>query len=127
MEKVLNKPFIFLIIIVLLLSLTGCSNSEKVKREVMPSLIEKVVKETQKAIKQKDGKLARDIWSDVTEYSMKANELGDEELSEALKRLATTYVKLIEYCDSGEEDLLKVFNLEFAKALEKVKNIGTVV
>ncbi|MDK2823845.1 MAG: hypothetical protein PWQ67_2726 [Clostridia bacterium] len=121
------RILIFSLIVVFSLFTFGCDDSEKVKREVVPKLIEKVVSDTQKAILEKDVQLAREIWSKVTEYSVKANELGDKELSEALGRLATTYVKLIEYCESGEENFLKVFNMEFAKALDKIKNVRTVV
>jgi len=124
--RVRNILIIFFIITYSLF-LFGCSDSEKVKREVIPTLVDNIVGDTQKAILEKDGKLARETWSKVTEYSVKANDLGDEELSEALSRLATTYVKLIEYCESGEENFLIVFNLEFAKALDKIKNVGTVV
>ncbi|MFZ5943302.1 MAG: hypothetical protein ACOYVD_04285 [Bacillota bacterium] len=127
----MNKLLVKLLCVFLILSFSlftvGCSNSEKVKRDVVPKLIEKVVSDTQKAILEKDVKLARETWSRVTEYSVKANELGDKELSEALSRLATTYVKLIEYCESGEKNFLESFNMEFAKALDKIKNFGTVV
>ena len=86
--------------------------------------LENFVNETQKAIEKKDGKLARDIWSKVTEYSVQANEYGDEELSEAIKSLAITYVKLIEYCDNGDLNNLTMFNEEFEKALENIKSIS---
>ncbi|KJS85717.1 MAG: hypothetical protein JM58_07940 [Peptococcaceae bacterium BICA1-8] len=128
MKLRVNKFLIILFIISFSLFTFGCSgDSEKVKREVLPKLVDKIVGDTQKAILEKDGKLARETWSKVTEYSVKANELGDIELSEALSRLATTYVKLIEYCESGEENFLKVFNFEFAKALDKIKNVENVV
>lgn len=127
MRKLAEMLFILIIIISFSLFTFGCSDSEKVKRDVIPKLVDKVVSDTQKAILEKDVKLARETWSKVTEYSVKANEYGDTELSEALSRLATTYVKLIEYCESGEENLLKAFNTEFAKALDKINNFGIVV
>ncbi|KJS21182.1 MAG: hypothetical protein VR72_11920 [Clostridiaceae bacterium BRH_c20a] len=122
-----NKLLIIFFIISFSLFTFGCSDSEKVKREVIPKLVDNIVGDTQKAILERDGKLARETWSKVTEYSVKANELGDIELSEALSKLATTYVKLIEYCESGEKNFLEVFNFEFAKALDKIKNVGNVV
>lgn len=127
MRKLVGKIFILSLIVSFSLFVFGCSDSEKVKREVVPKIVEKVVSDTKKAILEKDVKLAREIWSKVTEYSVKANEYGDEELSEALSKLASTYVKLIEYCESGEENLLKVFDAEFAKALDKINNVDAVV
>jgi len=127
MKRFTTKVLTFLLILTFTLVCFGCNNAEKVKREVVPQIIEKVKNDTQKAILEKDVKLARETWSNVTEYSVKANELGDKELSEALSRLATTYVKLIEYCESGEENFLKAFNLEFAKALEKIKSVKIIV
>lgn len=126
MRKAFRKLVFLCIILSLSLTLIGCQNEEEVKREVIPSLVENFVNETQKAIDKKDGKLARDIWSNVTEYSVQANDYGDEELSEAIRGLATTYVKLIEYCDNGDTDTLELFNQEFEKALENIKSIGAV-
>jgi len=127
MKGLTEKLLILFLIVSFSLFTFGCSDSEKVQRDVIPKLVDKVVSDTKKAILEKDVKLARETWSKVTEYSVKANEYGDEELSEALSRLATTYVKLIEYCESGEENLLKVFNMEFAKALDKIKKFNAVV
>lgn len=127
METFTKKFFILVILICFSLFTFGCKESNKVERDVLPQLVEEVVNDTKKAILEKDVKLARETWSKVTEYSMKANEYGDEELSAALSKLATTYVKLIEYCESGDENLLDVFNMEFAKALDKMENFKKVV
>jgi|BioPla2DNA2_1021312.scaffolds.fasta_scaffold141102_1 hypothetical protein len=124
MKKTFRKLAFLFVILSLCFTLLGCQDEGKVKREVIPSLVENFVNETQKAIEKKDGKLARDIWSKVTEYSVQANEYGDEELSEAIKSLAITYVKLIEYCDNGDLNNLTMFNEEFEKALENIKSIS---
>lgn len=126
MGKTFRKLAFLFFILALSVNLLGCQDEGIVKREVVPSLIENFVNETQEAIDKKDGKLARDIWSNVTEYSVQANDYGDEELSEAIKSLATTYVKLIDYCDNGDLNTLTTFNEEFEKALENIKSISAV-
>ncbi|NLT95091.1 MAG: hypothetical protein GXW85_06075 [Clostridia bacterium] len=122
-----KKGLVFLIIVCISLFTLGCKDSEKVERDVIPKLIEEIVNDTKQAILKKDVQLARETWSKVTEYSVKANEYGDKELSAALSKLATTYVKLIEYCESGDESLLEIFNMEFAKALDKMESFKKIV
>ena len=124
MPKMIRKFLLLSIMLCLVIGLLGCQDSEEVKREIIPSLTDKFITETQKAIDKKDGKLARDIWSNVTECSIKAGDYGDQELSEAIKILATTYVQLIEYCETEEDAILKTFNQDFEKALESIKSIG---
>jgi uncharacterized protein YccT (UPF0319 family) len=122
-----KKTFILMILICFSLFTFGCMQSEKVQRDVIPKLVEQIVNDTKKAILEKDVNLARETWSKVTEYSVKANEYGDEELSAALSKLATTYVKLIEYCESGDSTLLDAFNMEFSKALDQMEDFKNVV
>lgn len=114
------SKFILLCFTVLLcFMLVGCDEADKVKKEELPSLIEKVSSDTQKAKEEKNVKLARELWGTISEYSVKADEYGDKELAEALSYLASSYTKLIEYCESEDKNQLKKFEEEFKKAVKK--------
>ena len=118
----LHRALILVLIFSILTFSSGCSG-EGFDSEIIPTLVEKVVDDTEKAISTRDVNLARETWSKVTEYSVKAQELDNEKISKSLSCLTSTYVKLIEYCETGDENLLNAFNAEFTKALEKFKEM----
>lgn len=117
-----KKKYVFILVTLLLISLmAGCSSKNTIDKDKMDSMIESLVKETEIAITNKDIKKARKVWSEVTELSIKAKDY--KEISEAIEKLSTNYVKLITYLETGEEYILNDFNKEFEVALKELKNI----
>lgn len=117
------KKFIILLLSLLLsLTLMGCEN-EEIDKDLLANTISKFENNTQKAIEEKNSQLARDIWSEITEYSIKAEKLADENLNNTLTTLASTYVKLVKYCETGDEDTLKEFKSDFQKASHELEEI----
>ena len=75
--------------------------------------MEEIAVNTEKSIENRDTTLARDVWSQLTEYSVLAEE--DKALAKAIGNVASTYSSLVSYCDSGEEEKLDEFLVDFAK------------
>lgn len=50
------------------LVVTGCEGQEIENPKQMPELIDKIVEITDKAVQEKNVKLARDIWGKISEY-----------------------------------------------------------
>ena len=73
----LHRALILVLIFSILTFSSGCSG-EGFDSEIIPTLVEKVVDDTEKAISTRDVNLARETWSKVTEYSVKAQELDNE-------------------------------------------------
>lgn len=118
----ISKYVILVISIIMLAFLPGCSeDKDKFKEELLPDLVDDFKEETDLAIKNKDIELAREVWSDITEYSVIAKQDGDEDISEKLENLASSYVKLIDYCENNDEDSLNEFNDDYDVALEFLK------
>jgi len=126
-----TKRKVFMILVVLVIVFTsGCRASVEVKRDVVPKIVQGVVQDTKDAIATKNVETARNVWSRVSEYSLKAQESGDKELSSALSTVAATYVNLIEFCQTGEEVSLQKFENDFIKSFEemkKIKEIGEII
>lgn len=122
------KKAVLLIIPILILvmgfGVTGCSEKISLNEEMVPKIIDKTVEVTEKAIEEKNLKMARHVWSEISEYGVKAKEMGKEELAENLGRLASTYVYLIDYIQSGDESKLDQFRNEFQTALEPIRSYG---
>lgn len=114
--------YIFIIVIFLLVSiLAGCTSKNTIDKDKLDSMVEDLVNETNLAIANEDIKKARQVWSEVTELSIKAKDY--KEISEAIEKLSTNYVKLITYLETGEDYLLNDFRKEFSIALEELKSI----
>ncbi|SMB95743.1 hypothetical protein SAMN00017405_0473 [Desulfonispora thiosulfatigenes DSM 11270] len=119
----MRKKILLLILVMITNFSLGCDDSKIIKRDVVPKIVNNIVSDTNVAIKEKDVKKAREIWSKVSEYGVKANQHGDEKLSETLTFLASTYVKLIKYCETDDENILKGFKKDFSKGLLKLKEL----
>ena len=117
-----KKKYVFIVLLFFLFSLLGgCAEKNSLDKDKLDSMIEGVVKDTNSAIANKDIKKARDVWSKVTELSIKAKDL--KELSESIEKLSTNYVKLIAYLETNEEYLLEEFKKEFDLALKELREV----
>lgn len=121
-KSVIRLMFLFFLTVSVVFSY-GCSNPEEIKQKQVPVIMENIIRDTETAMESRDTKLARETWSKVTEYSVKAGDYGDEVLAQDLSNLAITYVKLIEYCQYGEENSLQIFKSDFNDAVQKVNEI----
>lgn len=113
------KKYILIILILLLVFSTGCSDKNILDKDKLDIMIENYVKETDIAIANNDIKKARKVWSELTELSIRAKDNSD--LSESVEKLSTNYVKLITYLESGEDNLLADFRKDFDDALDYLK------
>jgi hypothetical protein len=100
-----------------LIALTGCSTEKYVNPEIMEKMIDTTIEETQQAIVKKDIKKIRSLWGQISEYGLKADEIGEKKLSESIGQLASTYVFLVEYIEKGDKKLLDTFNEKHAQAI----------
>ncbi|MDX9871010.1 MAG: hypothetical protein RBT41_01160 [Clostridia bacterium] len=118
MKKVLSTVFLLLMLII---SVAGC-NSEKITNpETMQKMVDEAIATTQEIIAKKDLKTARSIWGQISEFGVKAEEIDEKELAEAVGKLASTYVYLLEYLEKGDEQQLKIFNEKFDRAVSVLK------
>lgn len=92
--------------------------------ETMSKLTDKTVQLTEKAIVDKDIKLARDLWGQISEYGITAKEMGNNDLAVSLDKLACTYPYLVDYLMTGEQQKLDHFNTTFRKAIEELKTVS---
>lgn len=112
------KKVLFIVFLLLTLAVIAGCNSEKVNSpETMQKLVDKAVDTTQEIIEAKDLKAARSVWGQISEFGIKAEELGEEELAEAVGKLASTYVYLVNYLEKGDEEQLDLFNEKFDQAI----------
>ncbi|MCR4442074.1 MAG: hypothetical protein QHH10_07325 [Peptococcaceae bacterium] len=114
---------VLLLLLLLHLFLAGCSGQKADNPEALSNLLDNTVQMTNKAIEMKDIKLARTIWEQISEYGIKAKELGRNDLSESLGQLASTYVYLIDYIHTGREEQLTLFRENFQRAVDHLKEI----
>ena len=114
MKKYSKFLVVFLMIALLL---TGCNSQNFSKPEQISEAVKQIVDNTEKAINDKDLKLARLLWSQISRYGVKAGEAGHKELGEELGRLASTYVNLVQYLETGDENQLTIFRKNFTKAI----------
>lgn len=103
--------------------LVGCEQQALEKPELMRKMVVNATEMTQKAIDTKDIKLAREIWSKISEYGIKAREQGKTELAEALGKWASTYVYLINYLESNDTFELEKFKLHSQESVNKLMDI----
>lgn len=115
------KVILLLFLVTLLLS--ACNENVMEKPESFNKIIDDTVILTEKAIQEKDIELAREIWSKISEYGIKAREYDKEELSNSLGKLASTYTNLIDYLQEGDNVKLERFKSEFDNAVKQLKAI----
>ena len=101
--------------------LTGCTTFSFDKTEKIPELLEKANTLTQNAIQQKDIEKVRDIWSQISELGIKLEENGQSEIALQVNQLAATYIHLIDYLKTGNNDSYKQFNTGYLEALDSLK------
>lgn len=104
------------------LVITGCEGREVEKPEQMPELIDQIVEITDRAVQEKNVKLARDIWGKISEYGLKAKESENIELAEQLGNLASTYVHLVDYLSTGDKSKLDTFRYYFDSAILELRS-----
>ena len=116
--KIRHIIALFLLFVVFV---TGCSAQAVEKPEQMAKLLDEAVRITDKAVYDKDIKLAREIWNQVSEYGVKAAETDHKELADSLGKLASTYVHLVSYIETGDELQLRIFRGCFDKAVIQLR------
>ena len=103
--------------------LTGCIGGKNtLDKDKMDALIDAHIRDTELAISQKDMKKARDVWSKVTELSIRAKGQGYDDLAASIEKLSTHYVKLITYIETGEAYLLQDFRKEFEVSVKELRD-----
>lgn len=112
---------VVLLLFLVILLMTACGNKVIDKPELILKIVDDTVVATEKAIEEKDLKLARQIWSEISEYGIKASEYDKKELSDSLGKLASTYTHLIDYLQEGDSNKLEEFQSGFSKAVEELR------
>ena len=118
LRKLFSKnAFLLAFLAVFLLMSTGC---DKAKSSAVNDLIDREVTATVTAINERDVKLARNIWSDLSELSVSLQKQDEDDLSADVAALALSYEDLIAYCGSGNERDLSSFKASFQTAAENL-------
>ncbi|MFY9174599.1 MAG: hypothetical protein WAO24_04545 [Peptococcia bacterium] len=120
MKKASMLLVLFLLISVLLLSCTSQNFSDP---EQSNKAIEWIVASTEKAIVNKDIKLARTIWSEISEYGVKASSMGKDDLGDKLGSLASCYEYLVKYLETGDKKLYEKFQDNYSSAMEDLQAV----
>ena len=115
-----------LLVMLLLVGLSsGCEMPSKEQETDMYTFVGEMVDSTAKAMEDRDTKLARDVWSALTEYAVMAEDEGHTALKDAICDVACTYGSLVDYCDAGAPEDLADFKDSFQRASEALsKMIG---
>lgn len=108
---------LFLLVSVFLL---GCSSQNFASREQATKIIDRVITSTDKAIANKDTRLARNTWSEISEYGVKAGSMGEKELEDKLGLLASCYENLLKYLETSEEEYYERFQESYNHAIEEL-------
>lgn len=116
---------VFKILLLICLSsflLVGCEEPVTFdKPELMLKLINNTVELTEKAVTEKNLKLARDLWGQISEVGLKAKESGNNDLVGSLEKMACSYACLVEYLRTDEQQKLEDFNASFREAVDELK------
>lgn len=109
------------LIMMTMIGTVGCQFSNDQSEKDICQFLEAIAVNTEKSIANRDTELARDIWSELTEYSVLAQS-EHEALSKAIGNVASTYGTLVQYCQEGKKEKLDAFLSSFekeSKALSK--------
>ena len=117
----MNRRYLITLLLIVCVLFTGCTTQPLENPEQILKLIDDAVKITEKAANEKDLKLAREVWTQVSEYGVKAKELGNKELADSLGKLASTYVYLVSYIESGDTLQLTNFRNCFDQAVNQLR------
>ncbi len=117
----MKKTALLIAAILVLVALTGCNMEKANNPELINKALDKATEMTQQAINNKDVKLARSLWGQISEMGVKVNELGEKKLSESIGKLASTYVHLVEYIEKKDDKQLQVFNEKYNQAVSELK------
>ena len=117
----MNSRYLITLLLIVCVLFTGCTTQSLEKPEQILKLIGDAVKITEKAANEKDLKLAREVWTQVSEYGVKAKEIGNKELADSLGKLASTYVYLVSYIESGDTLQLTNFQNCFDQAVSQLR------
>ena len=113
----MRKRSVCIIFLLFCVLFTACNSQSIENPDQLQKFIDKYIALTQKAVEGKDIKLAREIWSKITEYGLKAKEMDKKELADSLGKLAATYSYLVEYINTGDKTQLSLFEDNFNKAV----------
>jgi|GEM_PF-2418740 len=117
----MKKSYSLLAFLLIALLFMGCAGQSVEKPEQVLKLIDTAVKITEQAAKDKDIKLAREVWTQISEYGVKAKELEKKELADSLGKLASTYVYLVSYIETGDNNQLTIFRNSFEQAVAQLR------
>ncbi len=113
---------LFLMICLLGFLLIGCEEQVAFdKPELMLKLINNTVELTEKAVAEKNLKLARDLWGQISEVGLKAKEKGNNNLAGSLEKMACSYAYLVDYLRTDEQQKLEDFKASFQEAVNELK------
>lgn len=115
-----------LLVLFLLLSvfLISCTAQNFAKPEQINKAIDQIKTSTDKAISNKDLKLARSLWCEISEYGVKAGEMGEDELGDKLGLLASSYGNLVKYLETGDKEQFKKFQDNYTRAIGELESIA---
>ena len=117
----MNRRYLITLLLIMTVLFTGCNSQSVEKPEQMLKLLDDAVKITEKAANEKDLKLAREVWTQVSEHGVKAKELGNKELADSLGKLASTYVYLVSYIETGDALQLTNFRNGYDQAVNQLR------
>jgi len=119
--KTASKLLVLFVLVSIVLM--GCNSQGFTDPDKAKQAIEHIRKNTEKAINDKELKLARELWSQISEYGVKFEEQGQDGLAGSLKTLASCYLNLVNYLESGDQKQLEVFRKNYTKALEDLEKV----
>lgn len=119
----MKKASKLLVLFLFLSLLISCTAQKFDDPKQVGQAIDRIITYTDKAIANKDIKLARSLWSEISEYGIKAYEIGQDELGEKLAILASCYEGLVNYLETGKQEQLTKFQADFTEALKNLKEV----
>ena len=112
-EIIMQKLLLCSLVGLMMVMISGCELTGKNSEENICAFMEQIAADTEKSIANKDAQLARNVWSDLTEEGLYAENQGASEVGKAVGGLAATYASLVSYCEKGDEALLNKFLDDF--------------
>lgn len=106
-----------------MMCMTGCELGNGQSEADICAFMENIAQATEKSLENRNIKLARDTWSDVSEQGFNAVEQGAEEIGKAIGSVAVTYSDLVEYCETGDEEKKADFLENFQREAQKLSQM----